>query len=151
MPPKRTPSQCSIEEDGKRCEKTAHRRGWCDMHYARWRLKGSPYIRDVLNPKPRGNPPIDAELRFWAKVQKTDTCWLWIASLDRHGYGQFRPVGGGTIRAHHFLIGKPPKGLDWDHLCRARNCVRPEHLELVTRSENLMRGVLYRRAHPLVP
>lgn len=27
--------------------------------------------------------------RFWAKVVKTDTCWLWTASKRSHGYGAF--------------------------------------------------------------
>jgi hypothetical protein len=31
-----------------------------------------------------------AEQRFWAKVQKTETCWLWQGTKDRNGYGQKR-------------------------------------------------------------
>lgn len=33
-----------------------------------------------------------------------------------------------------------PVGLDLDHLCRVRSCVNPDHLEPVTRAENLRRG-----------
>lgn len=48
------------------------------------------------------------------------------------------------VRAHRWaylhFVGKIPAGLDLDHLCRNRWCVNPEHLEPVTRSENLTRG-----------
>ena len=32
------------------------------------------------------------------------------------------------------------EGLELDHLCRNKCCVNPQHLEPVTRSENLKRG-----------
>lgn len=28
------------------------------------------------------------EERFWDKVNKTDSCWDWTASVDRFGYGK---------------------------------------------------------------
>ena len=36
--------------------------------------------------------------------------------------------------------GEIPKGLVVDHLCRNRACINLEHLELVTQSENYLRG-----------
>jgi hypothetical protein len=82
------------------------------------------------------------EERFWAKVDKTDTCWLWTGYTCK-GYGQFcgRP---GTRAAHRItyeiLVGPIPQGMDLDHLCRVRACCNPAHLEPVTRRENLVRG-----------
>lgn len=66
-------------------------------------------------------------------------CWLWSGYLASNGYGRFHR------RAAHRLVyeavsGPIPAGLDLDHLCRVRQCVNPEHLEPVTRSENLRRG-----------
>lgn len=88
--------------------------------------------------------------RFWEKVEKTETCWLWIASLDRKGYGQFK-LGGEKRRAHRIcfeaLVGPVPAGLQLDHLCRVRNCVNPAHLEPVTAGENVMRGERVLRSH----
>jgi hypothetical protein len=84
-----------------------------------------------------------SEERFWAKVNKTDTCWLWIGGQNGVGYGVAWPDGKQTY-AHRFayelLVGPIPSGLDLDHLCRVRYCVRPDHLEPVTRQENLRRG-----------
>lgn len=81
--------------------------------------------------------------RFWAKVNKTKTCWLWIGAINTHGYGNFYAEGI-FWSAHRFAytrsVGKIPKGYDIDHLCRVRNCVNPKHLEPVTRSTNLLRG-----------
>ena len=82
--------------------------------------------------------------RFQAKVLPlTSGCWLWMASTARGGYGQFND-GTTMVRAHRFaytaFVGEIPDGLDLDHLCRNRWCVNPDHLEPVTRSENLRRG-----------
>ena len=38
------------------------------------------------------------------------------------------------------VIGTVPDGLELDHLCRTRNCVRPDHLEPVTHRENIVRS-----------
>ena len=84
--------------------------------------------------------------RFWAKVEKTDTCWRWTGALLRSGYGVIR-VGGraGSNKFAHRLsyemhLGPIPEGLDVDHLCRNRACINPDHLEPVTRQVNLLRG-----------
>lgn len=83
------------------------------------------------------------EERFWAKVEKTETCWLWAASQRGGGYGQFR-AGGSMVLAHRWAYenaaGSIPEGLELDHLCRNRLCVRPDHLEIVTHRENVRRG-----------
>ena len=84
------------------------------------------------------------KIRFWSKVNKTDTCWLWMAALDGHGYGVFRTKSI-LFLAYRFLwqetIGPILEGLELDHLCRVRNCVNPKHLEIVTSKENVLRGV----------
>ena len=81
--------------------------------------------------------------RFWLKVEKTETCWLWTAGRVWNGYGQFK-VAGRHVYAHRFayelLVGPIPEGLTIDHLCRVRHCVNPAHLEPVTSRENTLRG-----------
>lgn len=80
---------------------------------------------------------------FWSRVQKTPGCWLWTGARKNTGYGAFA-VWGRQVPAHRWayqeLIGPIPDGLQIDHLCRTRACVRPNHLESVTQQENLRRG-----------
>lgn len=84
------------------------------------------------------------EERFWDKVEKGNSCWLWIGKRMPNGYARFK-VGGCGIYAHRFayelLVGPIPEGLQIDHLCRVRHCVNPRHLEPVTQRENKNRGL----------
>lgn len=86
---------------------------------------------------------IAAEVRFWAKVRKTSTCWLWLGAIHHTGYGQFW-FEGCAVFAHRWAyeqwVGPIPDGLELDHKCRIRHCVRPAHLEPVTNHENIRRG-----------
>lgn len=88
----------------------------------------------------RGRP---VEERFLAKVEKTETCWLWKGAKIRDGYGSLR-VDGRSALAHRvaweLFRGPIPDGLTLDHLCRVRHCVNPDHLEVVTFRENVLRG-----------
>lgn len=78
--------------------------------------------------------------RFWAKVDKTETCWLWTASTQGAGYGQFQ-VNRRVVSAHRYswmlANGEPPKGVDLDHTCRNRICVNPSHLRIASRKQNM--------------
>lgn len=78
--------------------------------------------------------------RFWAKVEAGD-CWRWTASTSDGGYGQFWPHAGKKWSAHRWLwtqlVGQIPEGLEADHLCRNRRCVKPDHIRIVTKAENL--------------
>jgi len=90
---------------------------------------------------PLGTPAAD---RFWAKVDKSDTCWTWTGSRNGRGYGLFMVAPGSCVRAHRFayelLVGPIPDGLQLDHLCGVKACVNPSHLEPVTNEENSRRA-----------
>lgn len=83
------------------------------------------------------------DTRFFDKVDASASCWLWKASINGGGYGQFR-LDGKLRKAHRvaweMLVGPIPEGRHLDHLCRVRNCVNPDHLEPVTQAENIRRG-----------
>ena len=88
------------------------------------------------------------ENRFWSKVDKTNSCWLWKAAKYRNGYGRFGvtfgPYNSPILRAHRISFelskGRIPEDKQPDHLCRNRACVNPSHIELVTQRENTLRG-----------
>lgn len=96
---------------------------------------------------------------FLKHVNKTEACWLWTGSTVT-GYGNFgygeNKTGPAHRWAYEYFVGPIPPGLWLDHLCRVRNCVRPDHLEPVTPSENQRRRHAARpdpthckRRHPL--
>lgn len=80
-----------------------------------------------------------AEERFWEKVDKSGECWLWTAYCNQYGYGVLK-YGGKKVKAHRLAFewanGDIPEGLQADHRCHQRNCVRPDHLRLVTNAQN---------------
>lgn len=87
------------------------------------------------------------EIRFWEKVNKTSSCWIWTAGTFGRNkeYGCFYLQGGRkSVPAHRWsyenVIGNIPDGLVLDHLCRVTLCVRPDHLEPVTHQVNILRG-----------
>lgn len=81
--------------------------------------------------------------RFWAKVEKTDSCWLWTGAKISTGYGEIH-VDQSMKLAHRvsweMASGPIPRNMTIDHLCRVRSCVNPEHMEIVTAAENTRRG-----------
>jgi hypothetical protein len=83
---------------------------------------------------------LTAEQRFWAKVTKTDECWLWTGCLARGGYGHFwngtRQVGAHRY-AYELLVGPIPEGMQLDHrLTCPKRCVNPAHLRPATNKQN---------------
>lgn len=83
------------------------------------------------------------EERFWAKVRKTESCWVWTAARGGGGYGHIK-ISGRMVKAHRvsyeMKYGQIPDDLVIDHLCRDRACVNPAHLEAVSFHENAIRG-----------
>jgi hypothetical protein len=85
--------------------------------------------------------------RFWSKVEKTDSCWLWKAAKHSAGYGviRFGRAPGVLLYAHRvayeLVKGPIPEGLHLDHLCRVVRCCNPAHLEAVPAKVNALRGI----------
>lgn len=71
--------------------------------------------------------------RFWKKVFKTNSCWLWTGAVNKNGHGQFR-FHGVQKNAHRMLWehihGPLSKSVCVCHSCNVPHCVNPSHLYL---------------------
>lgn len=127
----------------------------CDRSHVAQGFCGSHYVLESRAGRLAPLPVLSQEDRFWAKVDKTEGCWNWVAAIDAAGYGRFMWPGGQLAHrfAYELLIGPIPEGLDLDHQCHNadktcaggngclhRRCVNPAHLEPATRSTNNQRG-----------
>jgi HNH endonuclease len=91
------------------------------------------------------------EIRLWARVDKTDDCWNWTGNLQSSGYGVITENRKSYVvhrLTYTWVKGPIPVGLEIDHLCRNKRCVRPDHLEAVTHGENVRRAKVYKCQDP---
>lgn len=97
--------------------------------------------------------------RFWKHVNKNGpvsasrpdlgACWVWTGYVSKKGYSRSHVAGSMPGKfvsdyvhriSYKLTKGSIPPGLDIDHLCEVKHCVRPEHLEAVTREQNMKHG-----------
>lgn len=124
---------CSIEA----CDRKAVARGWCNLHWKRWKNHG-----DANYQRPG----------FWERVEKSGHhgCWLWTGARrgrDELQYGclWFRGRHDSAHRVAWILThGEIPEIEDSDghgtcvlHKCDTPLCVNPEHLFLGTHLQNM--------------
>lgn len=90
---------------------------------------------------PPASPRDDVRTRVIAMCRSEDRgyetkCLIWYgADRDRGGYGRVKRDGK-YVQVHWVLAGDPPRGMEKDHLCHQRDCVRPSHLADKTKSQN---------------
>jgi hypothetical protein len=123
---------CSI--DG--CERDYLARGWCRLHYSRWRNHGST---DPL--RTTTSMSLDDRLRFHGWTERADGCWVWRGPRHHTGYGVLY-VEGSEMQAHRAAyevwVGPIPEGRVVRHSCDngGEGCMNPSHLLPGTRGDN---------------
>lgn len=103
--------------------------------------RASPYCSRTCSNRAKA----DRERATWHRTDRgyVTPCWVWQGALNAHGYGKVS-VDGRPLQAYRWVyethVGPIPTGMHLDHLCEQRDCVNPEHLEVVTGSENTRRS-----------
>lgn len=89
--------------------------------------------------------------RFLKYVRVEGDHWFWTGHRDPKGYGQFWN-NGSSRWAHRFayaaFVAPVPQGLTIEHTCRCTSCVNPEHLTLLSHSENSSRRPSLQESEP---
>jgi len=90
-----------------------------------------------------------ATKKFFARIslpETTDGCWEWCGTVTSQGYGhhycgiETNKIGRVHRLAYECWVGKIPEGMTIDHLCRNRKCLNVNHLEVVSRGDNVRRA-----------
>lgn len=116
---------CSYEG----CQRNWYCKEWCKAHYKQMHSRG--WCGPIR--------PVDPAERVWGYVAKGEGCWEWTGHRSEKGYGKTR-FQGKEQQAHrvtwHLTNGPISEGMQIDHVCRNRACVRPSHLRMVTNKQN---------------
>ena len=112
---------CTVEG----CTNTLSCKGYCNKHYLRFKKHGTP--------EPAKS---SFEERFWAKVDKSGTCWNWTAGTFATGYGSFDGHKRAHRVAYELLVGPVDTDSILDHVCHNILCVNPAHLRIVDKKQN---------------
>jgi len=100
----------------------------------------------------KGPKPKPIEESFWARVEKTDSCWWWRGYVNNNGYGRlYVALKKKSMSAHKLSYvlahGDVPEGMVIMHSCDNRKCVNPEHLRVGTASDNQRDAMHKNRAY----
>lgn len=131
---------CAISD----CGKPARKRGWCPMHYAKWRRYGDP-----LGGKSAAATGEPVEWLEAHACHAGDECLTWPFSRNQYGYGRVYFAGRFTTASRamcELAHGSPPSpSYQAAHSCGMGHmgCVNPQHLRWATRAENTADTLLH--------
>lgn len=135
-----TAKGCTATIDGVSCTGIQHANALCGMHYTQMKVHGA-IISMEATPGRKDNA-LDPFSRFASKIVPNSNtgCWLWDGPLGDDGYPRFSDKGT-TYRAHRWLwreLVNPglTRATEIDHVGCSIKCVRPAHLQEVTRARH---------------
>lgn len=120
---------CSVDD----CNNPHVSRGWCNMHYMRWKRH-----RDVFGGNIRYKTPHEV-LEAKTIPEPNSGCLIWLGTSTSAGYGQII-INGKKVYCHRLswelTNGPIPRGLHVLHHCDNPPCCNPDHLFLGTDQDN---------------
>lgn len=122
---------CSV--DG--CDKPHIARGWCHMHYKRWRRKGDSDNMEIKILYKTSEEAFENRTQW-----QPNGCLLWLGHVNNQGYGAIK-VNGKNAGTHCYAWeqanGPIPDGLFVLHHCDRPPCCNVDHLFLGTQQDNM--------------
>lgn len=131
-------TRCTAVLGGESCQREHFANGYCSMHDSQMKQHGR--ITNLLPTPSRAQAHLPAPQRFASRLKPGGddmNCWEWIGSKKDDGYTRFWDKGKPHYAhrwAWEYLIGVIPAGMELDHICRNVACVRPSHLQIITRA-----------------
>lgn len=141
-----------------KCSKPHHARKLCKTHYTAWHRKQKqckspgcknmqvahyrcrPHEREALTLRKSKRKQQEWLDKFLANIDADleTGCWMWTGPTNPDGYGLHQ--ADGTWLAHRYSFVWFHRGHArnrvLDHLCNRALCVRPDHLQPITNTEN---------------
>lgn len=117
------------------CDRRVIARGYCTLHYQRWKKWGDPNFTEVA---PRGTPVPDRLSRYSRRARSG--CLEWTGARNGSGYGKIQIDGRTEIVsriAWELSNGAIPDGIQVCHSCDNPPCFEVSHLFLGTGSDNM--------------
>lgn len=119
------------------CERPLGNRatGLCKQHRDRMNRRPDSDVNRPIN-----SPKLTLADKFWMRVEKADGCWNWTWSVQSKGYGTIAHNGKQHLAhrvSYEMAYGEIPAGAEVDHSCNNTRCVRPDHLRVASRKQNM--------------
>lgn len=131
-----------------KCDKSAVAKGYCHLHYNRWKRHGDPLVARRM--ARRGSPVAERLELLLDKSGGEDECWPFTGATTGGGYGHI--MVDTVMKAVHRVAyeeayGSIPDGLLILHSCDNPPCANPAHLRAGTLQDNMDDKVIRNRQY----
>ncbi len=123
--------RCEIEG----CDRKHYGRGYCNMHYYRWRATGDPLVTRIGH----RYVEVDPVMRLLERSARQGDCIIYTAGRAQRGGHRTMGFQGKYVGVHRIvwtLIHGDPGELKVCHRCDVPDCINVNHLFLGTAADN---------------